>query len=43
MRKKIYEGDTDDYWKATAVNAVKPLYSLVAMAQMRPDGVWDGD
>lgn len=43
VRKKIYEGDTDDYWKATAVNAVKPLYSLVAMAQMRPDGVWDGD
>lgn len=39
----VYEGDTDDYWEATAVNAIKPLHQLIAMAKMRPDGVWDGD
>ena len=31
------------YWKPTAANAVRPLYQLIAMAQLRPDGVWDGD
>lgn len=32
-----------DYWEATEGNAKKPLCSLLAFAQMRPDGVWDGD
>lgn len=36
--------DTDeDYWKATEGNAKRPLCQLLAMAKMRPDGVWDGD
>lgn len=36
--------DTDpDYWKATEGNAKRPLYQLLAMAKMRPDGVWEGD
>ena len=36
--------DTDpDYWKATDGNAKRPLCQLLAMAQMRPDGIWDGD
>lgn len=39
----VSEGDTDDYWEATAANAIKPLHQLIAMAKMRPDGVWDGD
>lgn len=39
----IDEGDSTDYWKATAVNAMKPIYQLIAMAQMRPDGIWEGD
>lgn len=39
----VSEGDTDEYWEATAVNAIKPLHQLIAMAKMRPDGVWDGD
>lgn len=39
----VSEGDTDDYWEATAVNAIRPLHQLIAMAKMRPDGVWDGD
>ena len=39
----VSEGDTDDYWEDTAVNAIRPLHQLIAMAKMRPDGVWDGD
>lgn len=36
--------DTDpDYWEATDGNAKRPLYQLLAMAQLRPDGIWDGD
>ena len=36
--------DTDpDYWKATDGNAKRPLCQLLAMAQMRPDGIWDGN
>ena len=32
-----------DYWLPTEGNAKRPLTQLLAMAQMRPDGVWDGD
>lgn len=32
-----------DYWKACEGNAKRPLTQLLAFAQMRPDGVWDGD
>jgi hypothetical protein len=32
-----------DYWKPTEGNAKRALCSLLALAQMRPDGVWDGD
>lgn len=31
------------YWLPTRENAIKPLYQLLAFAQMRPDGVWEGD
>lgn len=40
---EVNEGPTEDYWKPTAGNAIKPLYSLMAMAQMFPDGEWEGD
>lgn len=33
----------DDYWAGCPCNAIKPLYQLLAIAQMRPDGVWDSD
>jgi hypothetical protein len=33
----------DDYWKATEGNAKAALADLLALAQLRPDGVWDGD
>lgn len=32
-----------DYWKPTEGNAKRPLLQLLAMAKMRPDGVWGGD
>ena len=36
--------DTDqDYWKPTEGNAKKALIQLLALAKMRPDGVWRGD
>jgi hypothetical protein len=33
----------DDYWQPTEGNAKQALCSLLAMAQLRPDGVWGGD
>lgn len=35
-----FEGDTSDYWEPTAANAIRPLYQLVVMSKLRPDGVW---
>lgn len=32
-----------DYWKPTEGNAKRALLQLLAMAKMRPDGIWDGD
>lgn len=32
-----------DYWECTEGNAKRALCSLLAFAQMRPDGVWQGD
>ena len=32
-----------DYWKATEGNVKRALIHLLALAQMRPDGVWVGD
>lgn len=39
----VDEGPNDDYWEPTAGNALKPIYQLLTMAQLRPDGIWDGD
>jgi len=33
----------ENYWQACAGNAIKPLYQLKAMAELRPDAIWDGD
>ena len=46
LKKAISElGDdvSDNYWDSTEGNAKKALYGLLALAQMRPDGVWEGD
>lgn len=40
---EVNEGPNEDYWEPTAGNAIKPLYQLISFAQMRPDGIWDGD
>lgn len=32
-----------DYWEPTEGNAKRALTQLLALAQMRPDGVWNGD
>lgn len=34
---------SDDYWEATEGNAKMALIQLRALAQMRPDGIWNGD
>lgn len=42
-RRKCEEQGATGYWMPTRQNAIKPLYQLLALARMRPDGVWDGD
>lgn len=42
-RKDYEKQQVTGYWMPTRENAIKPLHQLLAMAQMRPDGVWDGD
>lgn len=42
-RKECEEQGTTGYWMPTRENAIRPLYSLLAFAQMRPDGIWCGD
>lgn len=32
-----------DYWTPTEGNAKRALIQLIAMANLRPDGIWDGD
>lgn len=31
------------YWMPTKENCLRPLYQLISLAQMRPDGVWRVD
>ena len=42
-RKKYEEYGAGGYWTPTKENAIRPLYQLLAFAQMRPDGIWAGD
>lgn len=42
----ISEGDTSDYWQATAANAIKPLLDMLVMATdnlLEKDVIWSGD
>jgi len=34
---------SDDYWESTEVNAKRALLQLIALAKLRPDGIWQGD
>lgn len=40
---KLGDDVDPDYWKATEGNVKRSLMQLLALAQMRPDGVWKGD
>jgi hypothetical protein len=40
---KLKDDVDRDYWKPTEGNAKKALTQLLALAKMRPDGVWRGD
>lgn len=42
-RRECEEQGCTDYWMPTRANAIRPLYQLLALAQMRPDGIWEGD
>lgn len=42
-RKEFEEHGATGYWMPTRENAIKPLYYLWAFAQLRPDGIWEGD
>lgn len=33
----------EDYWKPTEGNVKKAIHGLLALAHMRPDGIWAGD
>lgn len=41
--KQCIEQGATGYWLPARTNAIRPLYQLLALAQMRPDGVWEGD
>lgn len=40
---RLADDATGSYWDATDGNAKRALLQLVALAKLRPDGVWDGD
>ena len=40
---KLGDDVDPDYWKSTEGNAKRALLQLIALAEMRPDGVWKGD
>lgn len=40
---KLGDDVSKDYWESTEGNAKSALYGLLALAQLRPDGIWDGD
>lgn len=42
-KKECKRQGVTGYWIPTRQNAIRPLYQLLSFAQMRPDGVWDGD
>jgi len=41
--QKLRDDISSDYWKPTEGNAKAALLKLIAMAEMRPDGIWSGD
>lgn len=42
-REECEEQGATGYWMPTRENAIKRICQLLAFAQMRPDGIWEGD
>jgi len=42
-RKECEDQGATGYWMPTKENAIRPLYQLLAIAKIRPDGIWEGD
>ena len=40
---KLADNVDKDYWKPTEGNAKRALHGLLALAKLRPDGVWELD
>ena len=40
---KLKDDVDPDYWKPTEGNVKRAIFGLIALAQLRPDGVWEGD
>lgn len=40
---KLGDNVSDDYWEPTEGNAKRALLGLLTFAQLRPDGIWNGD
>jgi hypothetical protein len=40
---QLADDATDNYLEATEGNVKRVLFQLLALARMRPDGIWDGD
>jgi hypothetical protein len=43
IKKLNPETESSDYWAATEGNARKALSNLLKLAQLAPEGIWDGD
>jgi len=41
--EKLGDDVSDNYWEPTEGNAKTALLQLIALAQLRPDGIWAGD
>lgn len=42
-RDSLNNDVSSDYWECTEGNVKRAISSLLAFAQMRPDGIWKGD
>ena len=43
LAESLSDDTSEDYWEPTEGNAKRAILQLIALATMRPDGVWEGD
>ena len=41
--EKLKDNITGNYWEPTEGNAKDALFGLIGLAEIRPDGIWNGD